>query len=179
MSGKQYPVGTYDPPGSDPKNPGNSRFTKGNSSITSGPAKDPNHKGKRFVSVQNPQGKGTYIVDNSGDDDKGKEEGCFIATATLGTSQNLKILDPLKSWRYQVMETSKFGLWLSSLYRSKAPEIAVKVSNLSFQKRVLYLLFVSPAIQVVGWKPSFVKNLALYTLFLAGFILAKLSTNIK
>ena len=49
MSGKQYPVGTYDPPGSDPKNPGNSRFTKGNSSITSGPAKDPNHKGNTGV----------------------------------------------------------------------------------------------------------------------------------
>lgn len=46
-----HKVKTYDPPGSDPKNPGNSRFTIGENQITSGPAKDPSHpKGSRFIS---------------------------------------------------------------------------------------------------------------------------------
>ena len=60
--GKKYPINTYDQEGSDPKNPGNSRFTINGGTITSGPAKDPNYEGQRFISVDNEEGKSTHIV---------------------------------------------------------------------------------------------------------------------
>ena len=70
--GKQYPVVTYDPPGSDPNRPDNSRITIGDTRITGGPSIDPRHPGGTFISVEHGGGKRSEVFDgdgNGGDDD--------------------------------------------------------------------------------------------------------------
>lgn len=63
---KQYPITTYDQPGSDPGKPDNSRFTIGDTSITSGPSLDPTINDTNFISVQqgNEKASWTYTPDD-------------------------------------------------------------------------------------------------------------------
>ena len=71
--GKRYPINTYDEKGSDPKNPGNSRFTLNGGTITSGPAQDPRYEGQRFLSVDNDEGKSTYIIPDTRPESESEE----------------------------------------------------------------------------------------------------------
>ena len=70
---KRYPINTYDEEGSDPKNPGNSRFTLNGGTITSGPAQDPRYEGQRFLSVDNDEGKSTYIIPDTKSESESEE----------------------------------------------------------------------------------------------------------
>ena len=70
---KRYPINTYDEEGSDPKNPGNSRFTLNGGTITSGPAQDPRYEGQRFLSVDNDEGKSTYIIPDTRPESESEE----------------------------------------------------------------------------------------------------------
>jgi hypothetical protein len=70
---KRYPINTYDEEGSDPKNPANSRFTLNGGTITSGPAQDPRYEGQRFLSVDNNEGKSTYIIQDTRPESESEE----------------------------------------------------------------------------------------------------------
>jgi len=178
--GTEYPINTYDPEGSDPKNPGNSRFTINGGTITSGPAQDEKYKGQRFISVDNMEGKSTYIVpDTSDKSDSSSTSGwCFIATATLQGNYSESVLIPLKDWRYRIMESSRFGMYLSNNYRQFAPKIAYQISDMPKASEFLRKFFVFPAIKL-SKNPGFVSNLLLWIIFFIGSISARILVFIK
>lgn len=178
MGGK-YPINTWDEQGSDPKHPGNSRFTINGSSITSGPAQDPRYEGQRFISVQGPSGKYSGVVDDDDDSyetdddaDYAGSSGCFIATATLQDNYPADILVPLKKWRYDVLETTFFGNILSKRYRNTAPRVAAKMQRLPRVCAFLRKYFVFPAIDLAEQAPSTSRNMKLLLLFLVGSVIA-------
>lgn len=181
--GKQYPVVTYDQPGSDPTHPDNSRFTIGDTRITSGPAQDPRYPGGTFTTVQSGGGKRSEVSggdygDDGDDSQQGGGSSCYIATAVLGSPSggNVDILEPLKAWRYAVMEQSRLGLWMSNLYRRTAPATAKKVAKIPLTRVLLRRVFVDPALQLADEKPSLLRDVRLYGLFVLGTVSAKVLT---
>ena len=166
----KYPVVTYDEPGSDPNRPDNSRFTIGDTRITSGPSIDPRHQGGTFISVEHGGGKRSMVYDDDDSDDTPQRDssGCYIASAVFGSPSggNADMLEPLKVWRYAVMEQSRLGLWMSSLYRRSAPITARKVSTAPLICSLLRHIFVDPALRLTNEKPSFLRDVQLYCLFL-------------
>jgi len=180
--GKQYPVVTYDQPGSDPTHPDNSRFTIGDTRITSGPAQDPRYPGGTFTTVESGGGKRSEVSDGDyGDGDDDSQQGgsnCYIATAVLGSPSggNVDILEPLKAWRYAVMEQSRLGLWMSTLYRRTAPATAKKISRTPLTCVLLRRVFVDSALRLANEKPSLLRDARLYGLFVLGTVSAKVLT---
>jgi hypothetical protein len=174
--GRQYPINTWDEPGSDPDHPGNSRFTINWSNITSGPAMDPAHEGDRFLSVQNQHGKSSYIV---GDEYEESSGGCFIATASIKGDIPVDALTPLKTWRYNVMETSLLGQKLSTHYRRTAPDVARKIGNMPRVAAFLRICFVIPAIVIAQKPKSYLRDSALWAIFILGSLTARAIAKLK
>lgn len=179
--GKQYPVTTYDEPGSDPSHPENSRITTGNTRVTSGPAQDPRYKGGTFISIEHGDSKRTEIYEASEDDYDAAPRGssCYIATAVMSrmsVGEDLSILEPLRAWRYSVMERTRPGRFMSNLYRRTAPSTALAISRMPWACSILRFVFVRPATYLVTREPSVFRDVLLYLIFVTGMTTATLLT---
>lgn len=117
--------------------------------------------------------------DDEDDEDTRKPSGgCFIATATLQGNYSESVLIPLKDWRYRIMESSRFGMYLSNNYRQFAPKIAYQISDMPKASEFLRKFFVFPAIKL-SKNPGFVSNLLLWIIFFIGSISARILVFIK
>lgn len=147
-----------------------------NKKYIDGPAKgehqgyDPNTR-RSFVAAQHRS------KDKKNDDgDNSTSSGgstCFIATACLSTKGiSASVLDPLKDWRYSVMESTLYGRLLSNLYRKEAPVIATAIGDFPRVCSLLDRVFVQPSLKLVRKKHTTLCNFLLYILFLTGFMLS-------
>lgn len=105
--------------------------------------------------------------------------GCYIASASLQGTMDIDQLDPLKEWRYKVLERSHVGKLLSDFYRSTAPRIAAKVGRMPRLARLLRVWFVKPALFIVNKPRSIWRSVKLSFLFITGMLIATLGTLFK
>ena len=106
-------------------------------------------------------------------------KGCYIATASLQGNIPYDDLLPLKQWRYDVMEKSKFGNKLSNYYRSTAPELAKKVEQMPVLASFLRNWFIRPSLSMVTKKRTFFRNVLLYINFFFVLGLTTIFTKFK
>ena len=84
----------------------------------------------------------------------GRGSGCYIATAAIKGHMNIDALNPLKLWRYSVLERSHIGYKLSSYYRKTAPFVAAEIDVRPFLAIFLRKLFILPALRVLKQRES-------------------------
>lgn len=106
-------------------------------------------------------------------------KGCYIATASLQGNIPYDDLLPLKQWRYEVMEKSKFGNKLSNYYRRTAPELAKKVDQMPVLASFLREVFIRPSLVMVTKKRTFFRNVLLYINFFFVLGLTTIVTKFK
>ncbi len=111
--------------------------------------------------------------DDPNDSVQGGGSSCYIATAAMQGFYPTNILQPLKDWRYGVLESGWLGRYLSSYYRKTAPHIALKVSRSEDWARFIRQWFVLPATRVATWPESPIKDICLWTLFLCCLAVSK------
>ena len=112
------------------------------------------------------------------DDDEPEEKssnsgGCYIATASLQGAMTVEVLNPLKEWRYTILERSSLGGRLSNYYRRTAPEVAKMVSEMPILGTVLRTLIVNPAVRIANRPRNLANNILLYVLFAVGLSIAE------
>lgn len=132
-------------------------------------------KNGRMSYLRDDHGNGhNYDKDWDKDDNSSRSSGlCYIATATLQGREPVEVLEPLKQWRYDVLEKWGFGNKLSNYYRRTAPPIAKEVSQMPFIGAVLRNLLVKPAVILSQRPPSLMRDAALLCLFLVGLSIAE------
>jgi hypothetical protein len=104
---------------------------------------------------------------------------CYIATASLQGNIPYDDLLPLKQWRYEVMEKSKFGNKLSNYYRRTAPKLAKKVDQMPVLASFLRECFIRPSLVMVTKKRTFFRNALLYINFFFVLGLTTIFTKFK
>lgn len=128
---------------------------------------------ERVAHVRNGHGDSTSYDkdwDNSSNNSSGS---CYIATASLQGAMPIEILEPLKQWRYVVLEKSSFGNRLSSYYRRTAPQLAKEIAGMPRMSAFLRNTIVKPAIRLANRPPSVARNTGMFTLFLIGLSIAE------
>lgn len=73
----------------------------------------------------------------------GKSEGCFIATAAVGSYDHPKVMI-LRDFRDQNLRVNPFGRMFIRFYYFISPAIAKKVSNSVFLKKAVMMIVVNP-----------------------------------
>ncbi|GEM_PF-6613953 len=114
--------------------------------------------------------------DANADSSSSGGSGCYIATATLQGNIPVTILNPLKLWRYTVLESTASGLYLSEFYRRTAPAMAAKVQGMPQASKLLYKVFVAPALLLVALPKTLLRDIALVLVFLTGMLVANIYT---
>lgn len=142
----------------------------------SGPV-DTHHMGeanKRWVENQRRLGYDDEDINKKLDNSSGS--GCYIATASLQGLMPIESLNPLKKWRYTVLERSKIGGYFSALYRNNAPEIAFVIADMPLLCTLIRHFFITPSLKLVAKRQTFGRDLLLWSLFLTLMGFAKLMT---
>ena len=101
---------------------------------------------------------------------------CYIATASINGFMTLESIEPLKYWRYTVLEKSSVGFFFSNVYRRKAPGIAKKISTMPTACLIVRKAFVTPALQILEKRKGVVRDFTMWFLFLTLILTAKVIT---
>lgn len=111
--------------------------------------------------------------------DVDRRSSCYIATASLQGKILSEDLQPLKNWRYTVLESNSIGKHLSNYYRRTAPGIAAKISAMPLFSTMLRNMFVRPALSIVKKKRNFVRDFSLWVIFIVMMVFAHAGTVLK
>jgi hypothetical protein len=100
--------------------------------------------------------------------------GCYIATATLGTTNRPQMLQMLRAWRAECMRPYRLGRWLEAQYDVIGPQIVQQMLHNQVMRGRYFRWFVQPAVALVQRRPQskmpWVYNLSVYLIFVAGLI---------
>lgn len=77
-----------------------------------------------------------------------QSEGCFIATAAMGSSDNGKV-ELLRDFRDEVLKRSIFGRLFIRFYYRVSPPIAAWISRSKWRKMVVKQVIVNPAVATI------------------------------
>lgn len=137
--------------------------------------KDDNNGRERVAYVRNGHGDSKNFDKDwdKNDNSSNSGGGCYIATASLQGAMPIEVLDPLKEWRYTILEKSSFGNRLSGYYRRTAPSIAKEIAGMPRVSAFLRNTIVKPAVSLANRPSSLARNVALYSLFLIGLSIAE------
>jgi hypothetical protein len=130
---------------------------------------DPEHR-RTFVRASN---RSWENEEDSDLEDESNSSGCFIATAIIQKQFSLDILEPLKVWRYKVLERTLIGKFLSNHYRHVAPGVASRIKDFPVVSAFLCQAFVLPAITCASEPASLWREVRLIFYFVTGFVTAR------
>ena len=100
--------------------------------------------------------------------------GCYIATATLDTTNRVQLLQLLRAWRAECMRPYRLGRWLEARYDHIGPRVVQQMLHNQTLRRRYFRWFVQPAVALVQRRPQskmkWVYNALVYLIFVAGLI---------
>ena len=136
-------------------------------------------KGRDHNHVAFKDGKITMVRDDDGNkhnlDKNSDDNQCYITTAVVtAESIPLRMLIPLKEWRYNNLESFFVGRYLSQYYRQTARPTSEFVQNHRFVAWLLFLIVVRPSVYWADRKDSMLKSFMLFNLFLVGLTIAEI-----
>lgn len=100
--------------------------------------------------------------------------GCYIATATLDTTNRAQLLQLLRAWRAECMRPYRLGRWLEAQYDQIGPRVVQQMLHNPTLRKRYFGWFVQPAVALVQRRPQskmpWVYNVLVYLIFVAGLI---------
>lgn len=100
--------------------------------------------------------------------------GCYIATATLDTTNRVQLLQLLRAWRAECMRPYRLGRWLEARYDQIGPRVVQKMLHNPVLRGRYFRWFVQPAVALVQrrshTKMPWVYNALVYLIFVVGLI---------
>jgi len=100
--------------------------------------------------------------------------GCYIATATLDTTNRPQMLQMLRAWRAECMRPYRLGRWLEAQYDVIGPQVVQQMLHNQVMRGRYFRWFVQPAVALVQRRSQtnrkWIYNLPVYLIFVAGLI---------
>lgn len=100
--------------------------------------------------------------------------GCYIATATLDTTNRAQLLQLLRAWRAECMRPYRLGRWLEAHYDHIGPRVVQQMLHNPTLRKRYFGWFVQPAVALVQRraqsKMPWVYNVLVYLIFVVGLI---------